>query len=181
MSLSKKLGKAVTARILKIDVEGNVYAFDSTTIDLCLSVFWWTEFRKRKGGIKLHTLYDVKTSTPSFLYITNAKVHDVNILDFIPYEAESFYVVDKAYPDFLRLYQLHTHGPFFITRAKDNMRFKRMHSRKANKTTEVLSDQIGKLGTNKSKKKNAQASFAELAITIRSTVRILSSLPTIQT
>ena len=81
----------------EVEVDGNVYALDSTTIDLCLSIFWWAEFRKHKGGIKLHTLYDVKTSIPSFLYITNAKVHDVNILDIIPYETGSFYIVDKAY------------------------------------------------------------------------------------
>jgi len=136
----------------EIEVEGNVYALDSTTIDLCLSIFWWAEFRKHKGGIKLHTLFDVKTSIPSFLYITNDKVHDVNILDIIPYEIGSFYVVDKGYIDFLRLHKIHTQGSFFVTRAKDNIRFKRMYSRKVDKTTGVLSDQIGKLETYKSKK-----------------------------
>ncbi len=83
----------------EINIEGNVYAFDSSTIDLCLSVFWWAEFRKYKGGIKLHTLYDVKTSIPAFIYISNAKMHDVKALDFITYEAGSFYVIDKAYID----------------------------------------------------------------------------------
>ena len=136
----------------EIEVEGNVYALDSTTIDLCLSIFWWAEFRKHKGGIKLHTVFDVKTSIPSFLYITNAKVHDVNILDIIPYEIGSFYVVDKGYIDFLRLHKIHTQGSFFVTRAKDNIRFKRMYSSKVDKTTGVLSDQIGKLETYKSKK-----------------------------
>jgi len=136
----------------EVEVEGNVYALDSTTIDLCLSIFWWAEFRKRKGGIKLHTLYDVKTSIPSFLYITNAKVHDVNILDIIPYETGSFYIVDKAYIDFLRLHNIHAKGSFFVTRAKDNMRFKRMYSKEVDKTTGVLCDQIGKLETYKSKK-----------------------------
>lgn len=136
----------------EVEVEGNVYALDSTTIDLCLSIFWWAEFRKHKGGIKLHTLYDVKTSIPSFLYITNAKVHDVNILDIIPYETGSFYIVDKAYVDFLRLHNIHARGSFFVTRAKDNMRFKRMYSKEVDKTTGVLCDQIGKLETYKSKK-----------------------------
>ena len=136
----------------EVEVDGNVYALDSTTIDLCLSIFWWAEFRKHKGGIKLHTLYDVKTSIPSFLYITNAKVHDVNILDIIPYETGSFYIVDKAYIDFLRLHNIHAKGSFFVTRAKDNMRFKRMYSRDVDKTTGVLCDQIGKLETYKSKK-----------------------------
>jgi FOG: Transposase and inactivated derivatives len=136
----------------EVKVDGNVYALDSTTIDLCLSVFWWAEFRKHKGGIKLHTLYDVKTNIPSFLYITTAKVHDVNILDLIPLEVGSFYIVDMGYIDYQRLYRIHTHGSFFVTRAKDNMRFKRMYSRKVDKTAGVLSDQVGKLETYQSSK-----------------------------
>ena len=136
----------------EISVDGNIYALDSTTIDLCLSVFWWAEFRKHKGGIKLHTLYDVKTSIPSFLHITTASVHDVNILDLIPYETGSFYIVDKGYIDFKRLSRLHLKGSFFVTRAKDNMRFKRMYSSAVDKTTGVLYDQIGRLETYYSKK-----------------------------
>lgn len=131
----------------EVNVDGNVYALDSTTIDLCLSVFWWAEFRRAKGGIKLHTLYDVKTSIPTFLHISNAKVHDVNILDLIQYEAGSFYVVDKAYIDYRRLYRLHSQGSFFVTRAKDNMRFKRMYSNPVDKEQGVRYDQIGKLET----------------------------------
>ena len=99
-----------------------MYALDSTTIDLCLSVFWWAEFRKHKGGIKLYTLYDVKTSIPTFIHISNVNVHDVNILDLFPYEVGSFYLVDKAYIDFNRLHKLNVQGAFFVTRAKDNMR-----------------------------------------------------------
>ena len=125
---------------------------DSTTIDLCLSVFWWAEFRKTKAGIKLHTLFDVKTSIPSFLHISNAKVHDVNILDIIPYEIGSFYVVDKAYIDFGRLFKLHSKGAYFVSRAKDNMRFKRMYSKPVDKSNGVLFDQIGTLETHYSKK-----------------------------
>ncbi|BBE16625.1 mobile element protein [Aquipluma nitroreducens] len=136
----------------EIDVDGNIFALDSTTIDLCLSVFWWAEFRKHKGGIKLHTIYDVKTSIPSFLHITTASVHDVNILDLIPYETGSFYIVDKGYIDFKRLYRLHLKGAFFVTRAKDNMRFKRMYSSAVDKTTGVLYDQIGRLETYYSRK-----------------------------
>ncbi len=131
----------------EINVEGNVYAFDSSTIDLCLSVFWWAEFRRTKGGIKLHTLYDVKTSIPTFLYISNAKMHDVNALDLISYEPGSFYVIDKAYIDYKRLYHLHQQRAFFVTRAKDNMRFNRMYSMSVDKTTGVKYDQIGKLET----------------------------------
>lgn len=136
----------------EIKVDGNVYALDSTTIDLCLSVFWWAEFRKTKGGIKLHTLFDVKTSIPSFLYISKASIHDVNVLDFIQYEAGSYYVVDKAYIDFSRLYKLHSQGAFFVTRAKNNMRFKRMYSNQVDKTKGVQYDQNGKLEGYYSKK-----------------------------
>ncbi|MDD4114809.1 MAG: IS4 family transposase, partial [Massilibacteroides sp.] len=118
-----------------------------------LSVFWWAEFRKHKGGIKLHTLNDVKTSIPSFLQITTVSVHDVNMLDLIPYEAGSFYIVDKGYIDFDRLYWLHLQGSFFVTRAKNNIRcFKRMYSRTVDKTTGVRYDQIGKLETYYSRK-----------------------------
>ena len=131
----------------EIEIDGNVYALDSTTIDLCLSVFWWAEFRKHKGGIKLHTLYDVKTFIPGFLHISTASVHDVNILDIIPYETGSFYIVDKAYIDFDRLHKLHSQGAFFVTRAKDNMRFRRIYSGKVDKKTGVQYDQIGKLET----------------------------------
>ena len=131
----------------EINIEGNVYAFDSSTIDLCLSVFWWAEFRKQKGGIKLHTLYDVKTSIPAFIFISNAKIHDVKALDQLTYEAGSFYVLDKAYIDFKRLYYLHMQKSFFVTRAKDNMRFKRMYSKQVDRTSGVKYDQIGKLET----------------------------------
>jgi hypothetical protein len=136
----------------EVEIDGNVYALDSTTIDLCLSVFWWAEFRKHKGGIKLHTLYDVKTSIPTFLHVSKASVHDVKILDLIPYEAGSFYVFDKAYTDFRRFYKIHLQGSFFVTRAKENMRFKRMYSKTVDKTTGVQSDQIGVLETYYSKK-----------------------------
>jgi len=136
----------------EVKVDGNVYALDSTTIDLCLSVFWWAEFRRHKGGIKLHTLYDIKTSIPSFLHISKANVHDVKILDLIPFEVGSYYVMDKGYLDFGRLYKLHSQGSFFVTRAKDNTRFKRMYSKAVVFGTGVQSDQIGKLELYYSKK-----------------------------
>lgn len=137
--------KTIYQSDFEVKVEGNVYALDSTTIDLCLSVFWWADFRKNKGGIKLHTLYDVKRLIPSFLFISNASVHDVNVLDIIPYETGSYYVFDKAYTDFKRMHKIHTQGSFFVTRAKDNLRFKRMYSKPVDKTTGVLVDQLGKL------------------------------------
>jgi hypothetical protein len=143
--LIEQARKSCYSNDFEVKVDGNVYALDSTTIDLCLSVFWWAEFRKNKGGIKLHTLYDVKSSIPSFLYISKANVHDVNILDMIPYEAGSFYIVDKAYIDFKRLNLINSKGSFFVTRAKDNLRFNRMYSRRVEKSIGVLVDQLGKL------------------------------------
>ena len=144
-ALIEQARKSCYSNDFEVKVDGNVYALDSTTIDLCLSVFWWAEFRKNKGGIKLHTLYDVKSSIPSFLYISKANVHDVNILDMIPYEAGSFYIVDKAYIDFKRLNLINSKGSFFVTRAKDNLRFNRMYSRRVEKSIGVLVDQLGKL------------------------------------
>jgi hypothetical protein len=129
----------------EVAVGGNVYALDSTTIDLCLSVFWWAEFRRYKGGIKMHTLFDLKTTIPSFVHITTASVHDVHALDIIPIELGSFYVLDKGYIDFFRLFELHSKGSFFVTRAKDNMRFARMYSNPVDKASGVQSDQIGRL------------------------------------
>jgi len=137
--------KSCYQKDFEVEVEGNVYALDSSTIDLCLSVFWWAEFRKSKGGIKLHTAFDVKRAIPSFLHISKASLHDVNILDIIPYEKGSFYIVDKAYVDFSRLYSMHLQDSFFVTGAKTNMRFKRMYSKKADKEAGVKHDQIGKL------------------------------------
>ena len=136
----------------EVKIDGNVYAFDSSTMDLCLSVFWWAEFRKHKGGIKLHALYDVKTSIPSLVLITSAKVHDVNMLDALTYEAGSFYIMDKGYIDFTRLYRLNCSKAYFVTRARENMQFRRIYSNKVDKTTGLIYDQIGKLETYKSLK-----------------------------
>lgn len=136
----------------EVKVYGNVYAFDSSTIDLCLSIFWWAEFRKHKGGIKLHTLYDVKTSIPCFILITNAKMHDVNALDELVFESGSYYIMDKGYIDFSRLHKIHSSGSYFVTRAKDNFKFKRMYSNEVDKQSGIQCDQIGKLETYKSQK-----------------------------
>ena len=103
---------------------GNIYAFDSTTIDLCLDVFWWAKFRKYKGGIKIHTLYDIETQIPTFLHVTNAKVNDVNAMDVIPYEIGSYYVFDRGYNDFKRLYKIKTLDSFFVIRSKKNLQYK---------------------------------------------------------
>jgi len=133
-----------------VKVDGNVYAFDSTTIDLCLSIFWWAEFRKAKGGIKMHTLYDVKTQIPSFIYITTASVNDVNAMDHIPYEKGSYYIFDRGYNDFERLYKIQMTEAYFVLRARDNLKFNRMYSQKVDKDAGVKCDQIGTFTNQKS-------------------------------
>lgn len=126
---------------LEVQLSNNVFAIDATTIDLCLSTFHWATFRRTKGGIKLHTQLDLKTAIPEFILFSNASVHDVNALDFISFEANSFYVMDRGYVDYKRLYRIHLCGAFFITRAKDNMDFRRLYSRKVDKSKNILCDQ----------------------------------------
>ena len=103
---------------------GNIYAFDSTTIDLCLAVFWWAKFRRKKGGIKVHTLYDVETQIPAFIHITEAAVHDSKAMKEIPYESGSYYIFDRAYNNFKMLYKVHQIDAFFVVRAKKNLQYK---------------------------------------------------------
>ena len=103
---------------------GKVYAFDSTTIDLCLNVFWWAKFRKKKGGIKVHTLYDVETQIPKFFHITEAKVHDSKAMKEIPYEPSAYYIFDRGYNDFKSLYHIHLVKAKFVVRAKKNLKYK---------------------------------------------------------
>ena len=103
---------------------GSVYAFDSTTIDLCLAVFWWAKFRKKKGGIKVHTLYDVETQIPTFFHITTASVHDSKAMSVIPYEQDSYYVFDRAYNNFKELFRIEQIGAWFVVRAKKNLQYR---------------------------------------------------------
>ena len=126
-------------------VKGKVYAFDSSTIDLCLSVFWWAKFRKAKGGIKLHTLFDITTQIPAFIHITAATVNDMNAMDLIPYEAGAHYVFDRGYVDYERLYKIARLQAYFVVRAKSNLKFRRIYSKKTDRSTGVLCDQLGKL------------------------------------
>lgn len=135
-----------------VNVPGNVYAFDSTTIDLCLNVFWWATFRTTKAAIKIHTLLDVKTAIPAFIYITEGSVHDVRSLDVLAYEAGGFYVMDKAYVDFKRLSVINESKAYFVTRAKDNFSFTRLKSEKADKSNGIICDQTVKLKGSKSNK-----------------------------
>ena len=129
------------ANQLDFDLKGDVFALDSTTVDLCLDVFWWASFRSTKSAIKIHTLLDCKTSIPEFIFISNGDIHDVNILDVLNVEKGSYYVMDKAYIDFERLYSLHLRKAFFVIRAKENLQFKRITSKTINKKTNILCDQ----------------------------------------
>ncbi len=125
-----------------LELKQAVYAFDSTTIDLCLSVFPWAKFRKRKAAVKLHTLLDLRGNIPVVISITNGKIHDVNALDDLVFEPGAIYIFDKAYVDFARLYRIHQSLAFFVTRAKSNFVFKRLYSQPVDKSTGVRADQI---------------------------------------
>jgi len=127
------------------ELEQTVYAFDSTMIDLCLALFPWATFRKRKGAVKLHALLDLRGNIPTVCFVTPGSVHDVNLLDRLLIEAGAFYVFDRAYLDFARLYRLHQTQGFFVTRAKRNFRFRYLDSRPVDRATGVHSDQIIRL------------------------------------
>jgi IS4 transposase len=126
---------------LATQLQQTVYALDSTTIDLCLSLFPWAKFRRRKGAVKLHTLLDLRGSIPCFIHISTGKMHDVNVLDQLPLEAGSFYVMDRGYVDFARLHRFALASAFFVTRAKRNLDFTRQAARKVDKTTGLRCDQ----------------------------------------
>jgi len=125
-----------------VELEQTAYALDSTTIDLCLSLFPWARFRKRKGAVKLHTLLDLRGSIPTTVIITHGKIHDVNILDELLIEAGAIYIFDRGYLDFERLYAIHRSSAFFITRAKSNFAFQRLYSSPIEKSLGIQSDQI---------------------------------------
>lgn len=126
---------------LAVDLDNTVYALDSTTIDLCLSLFPWASFRETKAAIKLHTLLDLRGAIPTFLHISDGKLHDVNVLDVLLPEPGAFYVMDRGYVDFERLYALHQAGAFFVTRAKSNFKCKRINSAPVDRTTGLICDQ----------------------------------------
>lgn len=133
-----------------LDLDNSVYVFDSTTIDLCLSVFVRAKFRKTKAAIKPHTLLDIRGNLPTFIYITDVKVHDVNALDELLFEENAFYVMDKAYVDFERLYRITISHSFFVLRAKDNLKFRCVKSRSIDKSTGLRCDQTIRLVVKKS-------------------------------
>ena len=124
-----------------VELDNTVYALDSTTIDLCLSLFPWAKFRKKKGAVKLHTLLDLRGNIPSLVIITHGKIHDVNILDELIVEPGAIYVVDRGYLDFARLHTIHQCSAFFVTRAKSNFARKRLYSHRVDKSTGLRCDQ----------------------------------------
>jgi hypothetical protein len=138
---------------LGLDLDKTVYALDSSTIDLCLSLFAWAPFRSTKAAIKLHTLLDLRGAIPAFIHISDGKLHDVKVLDMLSFEAGAFYVMDRGYVDFARLYGLHQAGAFFVTRAKSPMDARRVYSAPTDRSTGVISDQQVMLNGHYSAKK----------------------------
>lgn len=126
---------------LEVNLKGRVFALDSTTVDLCLEVFLWAPFRSTKAAVKIHTLLDLKTSIPEFIFISEGNVHDVKMMDLIPVQKGSYYIMDKAYVDFERLYAIRQEKAYFVVRAKENLQFKRVRSRTSDKKIGILCDQ----------------------------------------
>jgi hypothetical protein len=124
-----------------VDLKNTVYALDASTIDLCLSVFGWAPFRATKAAIKLHTLLDLRGNIPTFLHISDGKLHDVNVLDLLLPEPGAFYIMDRGYIDFERLHRLHAAGSFFVTRAKSNLKAQRRYSHPVDRNTGLICDQ----------------------------------------
>jgi hypothetical protein len=143
--------KLYAADSLGVDLSNTIYAFDATTIDLCLSMFPWAPFRARKAAIKLHTLLDLRGNIPTFIHISDGKLHDVNVLDLMIPEAGAFYVMDRAYLDFERLYLLSQAGAFFVTRAKVNLDARRVYSAVVDRTSGLICDQTIALNGPRSK------------------------------
>jgi transposase len=144
--------KLYASEPLAVDLNETVYALDSTTIDLCLSLFPWAPFRQTKGAIKLHTLLDLRGSIPAFIHISDGKLHDVNVLDLLTPEPGAFYLMDRGYVDFSRLHALHQAGSFFVTCAKSNFSCHRVQSRPVDRSTGLICDQLVTLVALRSKR-----------------------------
>ncbi len=139
--LIRRARKLYARAPLAVELNNTVYALDSSTIDLCLSLFDWAPFRSTKAAVKLHTLLDLRGAIPAFIHVSDGTLHDVNVLDLLALEAGAFYVMDRAYLDFARLYTLHQAGAFFVTRAKVGMDARRVYSHAADRSTGVICDQ----------------------------------------
>ena len=128
-----------------LELENRLYALDSTTIDLCLEVFWWAKFRKHKAAVKLHTLLDIRCQVPCFIHVTDGLAHDVNVLDVLAFEVDAFYIMDKGYLDWGRLFRMVEPKAYFVTRAKDNPAFVRVYSHPVDRATGLVCDQAIRL------------------------------------
>ena len=134
-SLIQTARKLYASDSFAVELEQTVYALDTTTIDLCLSVFPWACFRSTKAAVKMHTLLDLRGNIPTFIHISDGKMHEVNVLDILIPEAGSFYIMDRGFTDFARWYTMHQAQAFFVTRAKSNLLFRRVYSRSVDKST----------------------------------------------
>ncbi len=139
--LIRRARKLYSDTDLGLDLTNTVYALDATTIDLCLSLFDWAPFRAAKAAVKMHTLLDLRGAIPAFIHISDGKMHEVNVLDFLPIEAGAFYIMDRGYLDFGRLYKMHQGGAFFVTRAKRNLNARRIYSAAKVRSAGVICDQ----------------------------------------
>ena len=147
MHLMAHARKLYAAEPLNIDLDATVYALDSTTIDLCMSLFDWALFRTTKSAVKMHTLLDLRGNIPAFIHISNGKMADVKVIDILPIEAGAFYIMDRAYLDFERLYKFHYSGAFFVTRLKKTTQIHRIYSHPVDRSTGVICDQTIALTT----------------------------------
>jgi hypothetical protein len=139
--LIRRARKIYIEEDLGLDLKNTVYALDSSTIDLCMSLFPWALFRSTKSAVKIHTLLDLRGAIPAFIYLSDGKTHDTKVLDMLVFEPGAFYVMDRGYMDFQRLYRLHQAGAFYVTRAKDNLRARRVYSAPTDRDTGVIADQ----------------------------------------
>ena len=140
--LIRRARRLYATESLAADLDNTVYALDSTTIDLCLAVFPWANYQSTKGAVKMHTLLDLRGNIPSFIHVSDGKLHDVNVLDLLVPEPGAFYVMDRGYIDYARLYVLHQAAAFFVTRAKSNLDARRLYSAPADRDTGVICDQV---------------------------------------
>lgn len=139
--LIRRARKIYASEELGLDLQNTVYALDSSTIDLCMSLFPWALFRSTKSAVKVHTLLDLRGAIPAFIYVSDGKVHDTKVLDMLVFEPGAFYVMDRGYLDFQRLYRLHQAGAFYVTRAKSSLHARRVYSDTTNRATGVIADQ----------------------------------------
>ena len=149
MSLIQTARALYASDSFAVELEQTVYALDTTTIDLCLSVFPWARFRQAKAAVKMHTLLDLRGNIPTFIHISDGKMHEVNVLDILTPEAGSFYIMDRGFTDFARWFKLHQAQAFFVIRSKSNLQFRRIYSRSVDKSTGLRCDQTIALTSNK--------------------------------